>query len=548
MKLSTIISALALAPSAFGLSTSPTVKINNGTILGRHLPEYDQDLFLGIPFAQPPTGELRFNLPKAINETWKEPFNATEYGPICLQFPTTPPLGLPQSEDCLSLNIVRPANISSDARLPVLVYLYGGGFHEGGSADGSYNTSFLVKNSVQMRQPVIMVTLNYRLSGFGLLAGEIMKNQGLANIALHDQRMAFQWIQDNIGAFGGDNNKVTIQGESAGAISVGYHLLAYNGRDDGLFQAAICQSGGPWFFAAYTSTEDQDKAFQTLLNATDCTNAVDPVSCLRAAPLDILNATMFKLDFLPIVDGGIIPTYNSVALKRGNFVKVPLLIGSNTDDGSLFAGFGTNTTEEFRAFVKSNGYVKVADNETVDLMVEAYPYIANESMTLPAPYGDQVSRARTYTGDVYFTAGRRFACEQWTDYGVPCYSYRFDTYPLVVDPLLLGVAHFEEVAFVFNNIIGTGRLTSAFETNETSIRQRYEDLSQVMSQMWLSFASTHDPNNHRVKSFSPHWPRYDIEQPQNIVLNATAGSWVENDDYRKEGMRLLVERALSFYR
>ncbi|KAL1311459.1 hypothetical protein AAFC00_004404 [Neodothiora populina] len=560
MKFQTAASLLALGHLAVSQSTNsssatlsgPIANITNGTIIGKYVAEYDQDQFLGIPFAQPPVGGLRFNLPQAVNETWEQPLNATEYGPICVNYP----LGLPldpldityaQSEDCLTLNVVRPAGIDPNRRLPVLVYIFGGGFQEGGSADGRYNTSYMVRNSVDMDQPTIMVTINYRLAGWGFLAGEAFKNEGLLNLAIQDQRLALRWIQENIEAFGGDKSRVTIQGESAGAISIGYHMLAYDGRDDGLFSAAICQSGGPWFFGTYPSSEAQETTYQAMLNATNCTTAIDSVACLRAAPFDVLNATIASLSFLPVVDGGLVPSYNSIALKKGNFVKVPLLIGTNTNEGTLFAGSGVNTSKEFRSFVQYAGYVGVNNNKTIDLVVDAYPLLPEDNVTLPAPYGAQFVRAARYTGDAMFIAGRRYTCELWTSYGVPCYSYRFDTLPADTPPVTFGAAHFEDVAFVFNNVIGTGMDASAF--NVTSpLRERYVALSNVMSRMWVSFAGTHDPNNHRVDNFTTHWPLYALDEPQNIVLNGSSGVYIEADDFRKAPMKLLIDSALSYSR
>jgi carboxylesterase type B len=332
-----------------------------------------QDLFLGIPFAQPPVGDLRFGLPKPLNQIWETPFNASSYGPMCINYPVALPMDptdikYEQSEDCLSLNVVRPTGTPRKSRLPVLVYIYGGGWQEGGASDGRYNTSYMVQSSVQMGQPTVMVTMNYRLSGWGFLAGDDVRGQGLLNLALHDQRLALAWIQENIEAFGGDRTRVTIQGESVGAHSVGFHMLAYGGRDDGLFQAAVCQSGGPWYMGTYTSAADSEKNYQTLLAATNCTDAHNTVACLRTAPFEVLNTTFAKLPFLAVVDGTLIPEYNSIALAKGNFVKVPLLIGANTDEGKLFAGYGVNSTAEFKTFIETATYLRTTNEQTVDLL------------------------------------------------------------------------------------------------------------------------------------------------------------------------------------
>lgn len=508
----TIPEALALS---IDLSKEPKVQIKNGTIIGKRVETYMQDHFLGIPFAQAPVGDLRFNLPKPLNETWENPLNASSYGAMCINYRVPLPMdptdiSYVQSEDCLSLNVVRPSGTTEKARLPVLVFIYGGGWQEGGSSDGRYNTSYMVQNSVQMGQPTIMVTLNYRLDGWGFLAGDDVRGQGLLNLALHDQRLALAWIQENIEAFGGDRTRVTIQGESVGAHSVGFHLLAYGGRDDGLFQAAVCESGGPWYMGTYTSAVESEKNYQTVLAAANCTGAHDTVACLRSTPFEILNATFAELPFLAAVDGGIIPEYNSVALAKGNFVKVPLLIGANTDEGKLFAGNGVNTTTEFRTFIETATYVRTTNNETVDLLMNAYPFPGSNSthgqsddtFDPPAPYGAQFARVARYIGDAMFIAGRRYTCQVWAQHGLPCYSYRFNTIPANTNPITLGATHFEEVAFVFDNVIGTGMDSSAYSVTPEAREQRYQQLGQLMSRMWLSFAGTHFPNNHNGKPTS----------------------------------------------
>lgn len=501
--------ALALS---FNHSGEPKVHIKNGTLVGKRVDSYAQDLFLGIPFAQPPVGDLRFGLPKPLNQAWETPFNASSYGPMCINYPVALPMDptdikYAQSEDCLSLNVVRPSGTTRESRLPVLVYIYGGGWQEGGTSDGRYNTSYMVQSSVQMGQPTVMVTMNYRLSGWGFLAGDDVRGQGLLNLALHDQRLALAWIQENIEAFGGDRKRVTIQGESVGAHSVGFHMLAYGGRDDGLFQAAVCESGGPWYMGTYTSAADSEKYYQTLLAAANCTDAHDTVACLRCAPFEVLNATFAKLPFLAVVDGTLIPEYNSIALAKGNFVKVPLLIGTNTDEGKLFAGYGVNTTAEFRTFIETATYLRTTNKETVDLLLDAYPYPglnsthgqSDDTFEPPSPYGAQFARVARYIGDAMFTAGRRYTCEIWAENGLPCYSYRFNTIPADTDVITLGATHFEEVAFVFNNVIGTGMDSSAFAVTPSFREQQYRYLGQLMSRMWISFAGTHSPNNHQSK-------------------------------------------------
>ncbi|KFG77662.1 putative extracellular lipase [Metarhizium anisopliae] len=563
----------------------PAVHIRNGTVVGKYIESHNQDAFLGIPFAQPPIGDLRFNAPQSISEGWKSPLNATAYGAHCINYLLGLPLDpadlatrYPQSEDCLTINVVRPAGTKPNARLPVLTYIYGGGFQEGGSADARYNTTALVDKSVQIGQPSIVVTMNYRLQGWGFLAGDEARKQGLLNLGIQDQRLALRWIQENIEAFGGDHRRVTIQGESAGALSVGFHLLANGGRDDGLFNAAICQSGGPYNALSFPSDAQSQKTYESVLKAINCTDASDTLKCLRAAPFDTLNTAFASLSFLPVIDGTLVPEYSSTALASGRFVKVPLLIGANTDEGKVFAGMGVNTTEETAGFIEKYPYVHTTTNATIRDLLEAYPEPGTNSThgqsddTLPvsAPYGAQFLRAARYTGDVMFIAGRRYTCEIWAHYGVPCYSYRFNTIPGATDPLYLGATHFEEVAFVFDNVLGLGMPSNAFDVEPAERKQSYKQLGDTMSRMWMSFSATHSPNNHRgiffsmyqstfqkifanicvlqVKSMRTLWPAYNLKNPQNMVFDGNITSFVEKDDWRIDALKLIIERSSDFSR
>lgn len=194
------------------------------------------------------------------------------------------------SEDCLTLNIYRPSNVSSTKRLPVAVYIHGGLFKHGSGRDPRYNMTSLLQVAVQNEQEFIGVTLNYRLSSWGFLYGTEVAKEGVANLGLKDQRMALRWIQDNIEAFGGDPTKVTIWGQEAGAYSVGLQLLAYGGRDDGLFRAAVAQSGSPTLMWPSVTADEWQPLYNEFLNATNCTHATDSLECLRGVDTKTLSS------------------------------------------------------------------------------------------------------------------------------------------------------------------------------------------------------------------------------------------------------------------
>jgi carboxylesterase type B len=231
MRCSFSILSLAITLPACISASSPVVTIKNGTVQGRHSPEWNQDFFLGIPYAQPPLGELRFRWPQSINTSFEGVFDASLYGHSCYQYGSNFNL----SEDCLTINgmlypllcsilpnevclVIRPSGHEHE-NLPVLVWIYGGGLTLGSTADQQYNLSAIVEASTLTDNPFIAVSMNYRLGVWGFLNTPVIHAEGSSNAGLLDQRLGLRWVQENILAFGGDPSRVTIWGESAVRIS-----------------------------------------------------------------------------------------------------------------------------------------------------------------------------------------------------------------------------------------------------------------------------------------------------------------------------------------
>ena len=234
---------LTLLAAATAAIASPTVTTPLGDYAGIEHSTLPVSRFLGIPYAQPPTGQRRFAPPAPIAEPWSTPFNATAFGPECIGYGFVTP-GVPMSEDCLTVNVWTPTasidGTSSNEKLPVVVWIHGGAMIAGGATSATYDWSNFVA-----KERVVGVSLQYRLSGWGFFASEELLAEKSVNVALQDQREALRWVKKNIAAFGGDPAKVTIWGESAGALSVGLHLIGWGGTGDGLFQRAAMSSGGP---------------------------------------------------------------------------------------------------------------------------------------------------------------------------------------------------------------------------------------------------------------------------------------------------------------
>ncbi|KAI9035139.1 alpha/beta-hydrolase [Aspergillus affinis] len=542
------------------------VTISNGTLVGSQNPTYDQDFFLGIPYAQPPVGNLRYNHPKPINASWNTPKHATSYGFWCHSAPLSLPGftqdGFPheENEDCLTLNVVRPSGIDSTAKLPVLVYIYGGGLQEGGSADQRYNMSFIVQESVKMGHPTIGVSFNYRVSGLGFLSGRVINESGLANLGLYDQRLALHWIQENVGAFGGDPSRVTIQGESSGALSVGYHLLAYGGRDDGLFRAAIGQSGAPLISAALAPIDEQDAMYNTVLNATGCDGVKDSLGCLRRVPASLLKSAFQQQFFFPVMDGGIIAGYSSQGLKEGRFVKVPLLTGTNTNEGTGYIASGSfgaiSTPNDFKDVITGFGPGKYLSNDTLTAIVSEYlekmslEDVQNDLATVlitPSPkYGTLYGQSTLYISDYLFNAPRRHSSRIWAHHGAPLYSYRFDIVPNGISPEVLGVCHFQDVAFTFQNMLGVGFETPPLASTDEGLEEKFREASVLMSRMWLNFVNTLSPNYYQNSRADFVWPTYRCDSAVNVVFD-TEGLRLENDTWRLDAIDRIID-AFGEYR
>ncbi|KZM19098.1 uncharacterized protein EKO05_0010233 [Ascochyta rabiei] len=550
---SSFVALLALSVNALAApsKTSTVARVKNGTIEGVHSPSYNQDFFLGVPFAQPPLGDLRFRQAQSLNTTWEGTRDAKEYATHCVGY------GLDQtfykaSEDCLYLNVVRPSGYDNK-KLPVAFWIHGGTFTNGGAADQRYNLSFIVEQSVKIGKPIIGVSINYRLSLWGFTSSNELASEGLLNIGLKDQRLALHWVQENIEAFGGDPKKVTIFGESAGAASIGFHLTAYRGRDDHLFRAAILQSGNPIFYNAQRGANATQSAFNTVVSQVGCASSSNKIQCLRDTPFSALNATMNGTlsstgGFAPVTDGDLVQDYGSSQLSRGEFVKVPIITGTNSDEGASFAPYGINTTAQFQAALTASNLPLTLQTSLLaaypdDLSTNVIAALGNQRPA--ASFGYQFRRVATYIGDQLFIAPRRQTAKSWAQHEVPAYAYRFNADQAGFAPEL-AISHFKEIGFVFYNLAGVGFRPDIkpFEGKP----ERYAQLSAFVCRSWISFVHDLDPNAWPGRDgVVPLWPQYSVEDPSDFVFEVNATSHVEADTWRGEGIEIINQNALAVF-
>jgi carboxylesterase type B len=242
----------------------------------------------------------------------------------------------------------------------VLLWIYGGGWQQGATSDprqvifipylltlltiNRYNMSYIVQQSTLINKPIIGISINYRLAAFGFInSAEVAANKS-QNLGLKDQRVAFEWVNKHISAFGGDPNKVTIWGESAGAYSVGDHINAYDGNTERLFRAAILESGGA-VGPPLNGTDWYQHMYDNLTASVGCKGLEDTLACLREVPYEVIAPYGYRgFEWFHTLDGELIRRYGQESLMRGKFAKIPIVLGTNTDEG--FGVMGVNTDEQ----------------------------------------------------------------------------------------------------------------------------------------------------------------------------------------------------------
>lgn len=432
--------------------------------------------FLGIPFAAPPVGDLRWRPPQPP-QPWTGILEADEISPACAQQDSLT-TDASESEDCLYLNIWTPDPAPSEP-LPVMFWIHGGGNTSGSTGDLiplGVGGLFYDGRTLAESRGVVVVTTNYRLNVFGFfshpdLAAEDPAYPYSGNQALLDQRAALSWVRDNILAFGGDADNVTVFGESAGSFNTCYHVASPSSA--GLFHRAISQSGG---CTTYVATDAEARAATAALAAdTGCGTAADELACLRALPVAELLARSGP--FGPTVDGGFIPEQPRHLFDRGEFNRVPYILGSNSDEGTLFL-LGTAPVESEEAYEE---LVEARFGDRASEVLELYPVSDFETPN------DAWARI---VGDSGLVCGTYDTARRAAAGGADVYLYNFAR-PVLADVLPdLGATHGAEIAFVF----GSAESPSPEDTA----------IGMSMQGYWTRFARSGDPNGDGALV----WPAY----------------------------------------
>ncbi|KZV96646.1 alpha/beta-hydrolase [Exidia glandulosa HHB12029] len=506
-----------LVPLVLGQAQSLDVRISSGTFRGTLNNATGVESWLGLRFATPPVGNLRFRAPVALPPA---PRNASlvvanKFGNACAQEASSG-LGAPVSEDCLFLNVYRPAGTTANAKLPILFWIHGGAFMNG--AASQTDPTALIQRSVQIGKPIMFISTNYRLNTFGFLASSLVPQQDL-NVGLLDNRIALEFLHDNVAAFGGDPAKITIWGQSAGAGAVEAHVLFPPPSGRKLFRAAMEDSStGPFKSAPFASQFDAPgKPFAQLLNLTGCSFGPGALECLRGIDATVLtNVTQAMTakvlngqTWEPAVGGPLsfMPERPSARVASGQFLKVPILGGSNNNEGTVWARSllptaippttsldveNANFEAYLRGLVLDGSTLSTSTVKTIQAM---FP---KDDPANGAPFNTGSSLfdrgAAFYTDEMYLGPRRLFFDKAATVQGMgPLFAYIFTEFTPGADPMF-GVSHGSELNFLF------GRVTDPSEAAFVAAFQA----------MWVTFVHDLNPGG--------NWPEFTARTRQVLQL------------------------------
>ncbi|PIA97475.1 Cholinesterase [Cercospora beticola] len=530
---------LALSQQVLASSATPTVNLAgygsfrglavNASLTNDTLPA-PVDAWLGIDYAEQPVGERRFtpveSRPAAFNGTRA----ATTYGKICVQDPA----GLPyeQDEACLSFNVFRTAGVPLEKKLPTLVWIHGGGFVQG-SARSLDGASFAAAS----KEPIVVVTFQYRLSALGFLPSALFEEEGLLNLGLRDQHYFLEFLQDHLSSFGGDPKQITLGGRSAGGHSTGIHYFHNYGSDTGkpLFARVIHQSGAVTARAfpdsSFPQYQSDFKRFMGALNCSTNSSNTEALKCLRSAPIDIIRSESSQMytdgahniswPFQPTLGGPLLEKPGSVSARDGTFFHVPAITSHVTNEGKYYTPGDLETNTEFLDFMRQTSPFL---NETdISLIEDLYQDPISYPETSPytnSPNSTQYNRLSEAWSDYAYICPSRETAEVVSNAGVPIWRLHFNTpdTPLEYVPWR-GIPHTSDTRYTW-----------------ASKRTAYPVTGDIYHAYLASFVTTGNPNTARWPG-TPKWPIYDASkgaEALQLLVNPGNNTVVEKDSYRRE--------------
>ncbi|EJD02747.1 triacylglycerol lipase [Fomitiporia mediterranea MF3/22] len=489
-------------------AVDPLVDVGNTKYLGTALSSGITQ-WLGIRFAAPPLGDLRFRAPQdpPVNDTVQV---ADEHGPICFSTGASfPESG--HSEDCLFLDVFAPSSASSDSKLPVFFWIQGGGLNA--LSNANYNGSQLIQAA---DMGMVIVTHNYRVGPYGFLASKEVQSDGDINVGLLDQRKALQWVHDHISEFGGNPDHVVLGGDSAGAESITLHLTAFGGAPTDLFHGVIGESQS---FPPVFNVSEAQFQYDALSSRVGCANSTDSLACLRALDISILQENNIAIPFPgrinppnflynAIRDGSFIPDFPFSLFAQGKFVKVPSVFGDDTNEGTIFTPSNLNTSLDMDNFLLDN-FPKL-NASSLETIHELYPN------TVQAPnHGAFFFIASLPYGEMRYNCPGIFISGEIRKFRQPSPNWLYHYNVEDPDQIAagLGVPHTVEVPAIWGLNSTTGTPPASYFTTNAGI-------VPIMQGFWTSFIRTFDPNTHRANG-TPEWEPFDGSRRILFETNST---------------------------
>jgi para-nitrobenzyl esterase len=490
------LAGLGQASIASSLPSPPKVVLKAGVLQGTYFGAENEVAFLGVPYAAPPVGELRWKPPEPVR-SWVGTRQANQFGPPAPQLPAAWLPYIAWSEDCLYLN-VWTTHFSPNAKLPVVVFFHGGGNKAGYS-------QLTPLGPALSRCGVVVVTASYRLGPFGFFAHPLLtaesEHHSSGNYGLLDQLQALRWIRENISHFGGDPARVTAMGQSAGAVDI--CLLMASPLAAGLFQGAILESGEaqsvlnedirlPIFYNSISGTGEA--AGEQLANDLGVTDGPDTLKRLRSISADkILEAWRQdrRVSFDAIVDGWVVPEQPAKIFAQGKQLDIPIMVGSNTDEASVLGYAVPKTVAEYKQ----------------DLEQDSGRFADQEFAAYPAESDARASSQYLELQNDLFAYGAYSLARAMTRLVQKAYLYQF-TYVEPGKRASLGAYHGEELYFLSDSFPADWEHGSADEK-----------LGNTLRTYWMQFVKTGNPNF----SGLPEWPAYAVSKDQYLELGRRVG-------------------------
>ncbi|MGB7345833.1 MAG: carboxylesterase family protein [Pirellulaceae bacterium] len=469
--------AIFLAGSVSSFSNEP-IQTESGLVSGAKSSVSDSvRVFKGIPYAAPPVGELRWK-PPAMHTAWEGVRACDRFWNKCPQNGRLVREG-PFNEDCLYLNVWTPAKTDTD-KLPVMVWIHGGGFTQGSAHEAAYMGDKIAQRGI------VLVSINYRLGAFGFLAHPLLSKeseQGVSgNYGILDQIAALRWVQKNIASFGGDTDNVTIFGESAGGTSV--YLLTASPLASGLFHRAILQS--PWLSDSVVA--DLDAALQLGESEVEKVIAEEITDQLAAMRALTTQQVLKMKQRLPVAtDGWMFPQSPHSIYANGKQNRVPTVAGTNRDEGTMFVAAKPYPSVELYLAEMEDKY-----GDDFEAMMKMYPVTNKDSIRKAAV--QQIT-------DSWFVGPTRRYLRSMQRQGNDTWMYHF-TRTSPAWPWL-GAAHAAEIGYVFNTL------------EDDQLKDGDKKIADAMIRYWIQFAKTGDPNVAGIQN----WPKYKIDSDEHLVID-----------------------------